>query len=106
MAGVCRPRAAAELVRALPAKFDTATSFSAAAAHQGDGESTTCIVSKVVLCRTPAVARLHNDVVPMSCNAGYTRGQGREDAAGGSTRIADLRFLDARAAGDVWALWH
>ena len=32
--------------------------------------------------------------------------QGREDAAGGSTRIADLRFLDARAAGDVWALWH
>lgn len=42
----------------------------------------------------------------MFCNAGYTRGQGREDASGGSTRIADLRFLDARAAGDVWALWH
>ncbi len=35
-----------------------------------------------------------------------SRAQGREDAASGSTRIADLRFLDARAAGDVWALWH
>ena len=29
-----------------------------------------------------------------------SRAQGREDAAGGSTRIADLRFLDSRAAGD------
>ena len=29
-------------------KFDTTTSFSAAAAHQSDGESTTCIILKVV----------------------------------------------------------
>ncbi len=35
-----------------------------------------------------------------------SRAQGREDAAGGSTPINHLRFLDARAAGDVWALWQ
>jgi hypothetical protein len=34
------------------------------------------------------------------------RAQGRDHTAGGSTRITDLRFLDARAAGDVWALWQ
>ena len=35
-----------------------------------------------------------------------SRAQGREAAAGGSTRISGLRFLDGRAAGDVWALWQ
>jgi len=35
-----------------------------------------------------------------------SRAQGREDTASGSTRITGLRFLDARAAGDVWALWQ
>ena len=38
--------------------------------------------------------------------AALARAQGREDAVSGSTRVADLRFLDARAAGDVWALWQ
>lgn len=35
-----------------------------------------------------------------------SRAQGRELAVGGSTRISGLRFLDGRAAGDVWALWQ
>ena len=35
-----------------------------------------------------------------------SRAQGREAAVGGSTRISGLRFLDGRAAGDVWALWQ
>lgn len=34
------------------------------------------------------------------------RAQGRENTTRGSTRITDLRFLDARAAGDVWVLWQ
>ena len=34
------------------------------------------------------------------------RAQGRDNAVGGSTRITGLRFLEARAAGDVWALWQ
>jgi len=34
------------------------------------------------------------------------RAQGRENTVGGSTRITGLRFLEARAAGDVWALWQ
>ena len=35
-----------------------------------------------------------------------SRAQGRGDAPAGSARITDLRFLEARAAGDVWALWQ
>ena len=35
-----------------------------------------------------------------------SRAQGRRDAPAGSARITDLRFLEARAAGDVWALWQ
>lgn len=35
-----------------------------------------------------------------------SRAQGRGDAPASSARITDLRFLEARAAGDVWALWQ
>ena len=35
-----------------------------------------------------------------------SRAQGRGNAPAGSTRISGLRFLEARAAGDVWALWQ
>jgi hypothetical protein len=35
-----------------------------------------------------------------------SRAQGRDGAPTGSRRIAGLRFLEARAAGDVWALWQ
>ena len=34
------------------------------------------------------------------------RAQGLGDAQAGSARVTDLRFLEARAAGDVWALWQ
>jgi len=35
-----------------------------------------------------------------------SRAQGREDRPANRTRMAGLRFLDARAVGDVWALWQ
>ena len=35
-----------------------------------------------------------------------SRAQGRGDAPASSARITDLRFLEAHAAGDVWALWQ
>jgi hypothetical protein len=38
--------------------------------------------------------------------AALSRAQGRADAPVSSARITDLRFLEARAAGDVWALWQ
>ncbi|MCW5640810.1 MAG: hypothetical protein KIT63_01795 [Rhodoferax sp.] len=31
--------------------------------------------------------------------------QSRENSVGRMSRITSLRFLEARAAGDVWALW-
>ena len=38
--------------------------------------------------------------------AALSRAQGRGDSPAGSTPITKLRFLEARAAGDVWALWQ
>jgi hypothetical protein len=38
--------------------------------------------------------------------AALGRAQGRGEVSSSSTRISELRFLEARAAGDVWALWQ
>lgn len=38
--------------------------------------------------------------------ATLSRAQGRGEAPAGATGITELRFLEARAAGDVWALWQ